>query len=998
MYPHVATAAWSPFPESAAGFYYLILGFSVPLLIAAFLWLAYSTHRSALARESAALERELKLLRLLGDRAEHGVRDEGQAAQERPSGEGATRLRRGNGHGGRNLAEGLWDRGGPAEGGGGPRGPPFPPSSRAAEAHDNGDAEDREPAAWNSDQGAPTGVAAPTPRGIIQGVVGNGAMAHTTNAASSSPPCAPPAPPVQPMAPAPALHLAAPPPIAGEAPASALAPREPCLVPHGAPTAPPIVAPLGEAHPPLPSPSHAAPPAAPVAALPLAAAPTPAAASPPPMVLPEAPPAAPAPPSSLAVVPAAPAPVAADVPPRAPSPTAPFTPQQRTAHPLAALRAGVPGSRASIVAGAGGRSVWVSGSDVAPTSLDPAASLDPALRAYVQLAAAAGVPPPTPAQMAAWSGSPAQGSPRSPGLPGGDDAGIFDLGGTYAQLVAEMRSLEEQLKGQPQSGAIYSAFRTLVRVRAALALHYLLDVPRDMRLSEFASLWVCADETVYPKGTPRSLVASNRLNVNCEKTSSVVKRFREVLSSVKGDKVGLRREHYAAVDGYLKAAAEYVGTYHPKSSSTGRGDPAAGSFASTIPKKTRDNLAEALPRHFLGLNTPKIPAWCGRSLEVGGPGALDMVWLLALLAWRLEEGVQQELGVSFRQRVVRRYTQASGGCTLPITPGPSAAAVFDNIYILLQVLVDMEQEGNVHTADNSIGLLIFADAYRQPGETTFISTAIRELVWHSIHTGGSETLNSGAGVHTVTALSAASAHALCSAFTDWVSTLGPLDRLGPSFTNVLCDPSGTKDVGRPAHGGRTGSPCAPYAGSGGGGGGTPRRGGGGGGSRDSTRSSTPVGEWQNVGGRTRGSPGGITTCFKCGGPGHKADSCPNPATKPVATPSSPAATCLNCYQTGHAAAACTNPMVCSLCKRPGHKRADCGGSVSGPPRPPTPGGSGAHAQRGVSFSGTRPRSASQSSQRSSASQGSQISAGGTRYSARVRERSGGSGASGAAKP
>ena len=117
MYPHVATAAWSPFPESAAGFYYLILGLSIPLLIAAFLWLAYTVHRSALA----AHERERELwMKLLGDREEHGVKGEGQAAQERLSGGGATRLRRGGDHGGRFPAEGLTDRGGSADVGGGP--------------------------------------------------------------------------------------------------------------------------------------------------------------------------------------------------------------------------------------------------------------------------------------------------------------------------------------------------------------------------------------------------------------------------------------------------------------------------------------------------------------------------------------------------------------------------------------------------------------------------------------------------------------------------------------------------------------------------------------------------------------------------------------------------------------------------------------------------------------------------------------------------------------
>ena len=100
MYPRVETAVWNPFPESAAGFYYLIQGLSIPLLIAAFLWMAYTVHRGALARESAAL-RELELWkRLYEARVEHGVGGEGQAAQERPSGEGAIRLRRGGGHGG----------------------------------------------------------------------------------------------------------------------------------------------------------------------------------------------------------------------------------------------------------------------------------------------------------------------------------------------------------------------------------------------------------------------------------------------------------------------------------------------------------------------------------------------------------------------------------------------------------------------------------------------------------------------------------------------------------------------------------------------------------------------------------------------------------------------------------------------------------------------------------------------------------------------------------
>jgi len=632
---------------------------------------------------------------------------------------------------------------------------------------------------------------------------------------------------------------------------------------------------------------------------------------------------------------------------------------------------------------------------------------DPALLEFVRRAEEAGVPAPSPAQMAAWS-SPARGSPRSPGVPGGDETSIFDLGSTHAQLVAEVRRCEEQLKGQAQAPVATSAFRVLVRVRAALALRHLLDVPGAMQLSEFATLWVCADESVYPKGTARNLVSSSRLNVNCEKTSKVVQRFREVLkvNRGKGDSsAALRREHYAAVDDYLKAAGEYVGTFHPQTSKTGRGDPAAGSFLSSIPRKTRDDLAEVLPRHFGSLNTSKIPAWCGPSLKDSGPGALDMVWLLAILAWRLEEGVQQELGVTFRQRVVRRYRQASGGRTLPITPGSNAGEVFNDLYVLLQVLVDMEQEGNVYTIDNSIGRLIFEDKDRLSGETVFISGPIRELVWHSIHTGGSEMLNSGMGEATVTAMSAASAHRLCSAFTDWVSTLGPLDKLGPSFTNVLCRPAGATGD-RSTHGSRTASPCVVYVGGGGGGGGDLQKAtwarGGSGGSRDNSRSSTPTGEWQTVRSRapppgTRGSPGGTITCFKCGGPGHKADACPNPAAKPSAPTSPASTTCFNCYQTGHAASACTNPTVCSQCKRPGHKRVDCGSTGSGPPRPPTPGGSGAHAHRGVSFSGTRQRSASQTSQRSSTSQGSQISAGGNRYSARVRERSGGSGAAGASR-
>ena len=73
MNPLVATA-WSPFPESAAGFYYFILGLSPSILLliaAAFLWLAYSVNRGALA----ARERELELwTMLLGEREKHRSR------------------------------------------------------------------------------------------------------------------------------------------------------------------------------------------------------------------------------------------------------------------------------------------------------------------------------------------------------------------------------------------------------------------------------------------------------------------------------------------------------------------------------------------------------------------------------------------------------------------------------------------------------------------------------------------------------------------------------------------------------------------------------------------------------------------------------------------------------------------------------------------------------------------------------------------------------------
>jgi hypothetical protein len=99
MNPLVATA-WSPFP-------YFILGLSPSILLliaAAFLWLAYSVnrgalaarerelelwtmllgerekHRGALVREAAAHERarELRMI-LLRDHEEHGVKGEGQA-------------------------------------------------------------------------------------------------------------------------------------------------------------------------------------------------------------------------------------------------------------------------------------------------------------------------------------------------------------------------------------------------------------------------------------------------------------------------------------------------------------------------------------------------------------------------------------------------------------------------------------------------------------------------------------------------------------------------------------------------------------------------------------------------------------------------------------------------------------------------------------------------------------------------------------------------------
>ncbi len=408
-----------------------------------------------------------------------------------------------------------------------------------------------------------------------------------------------------------------------------------------------------------------------------------------------------------------------------------------------------------------------------------------------------------------------------------------------------------------------------------------------------------------------------------------------------------------ALKAYLARAYSFVQSHHPITSpSSGKGDPAAGALVDNIDSSTRDLLATRVSRYFnsfgtkgRGANAGKAPIWCGSNLTgLWGPGR-DLVWLVALAAWLHESDAQAEAGLSFRERVKRRYLAATGH-SLPVQQGTSVEEVFERIIDLLVVLSDMEDVGL--SPSTSVGDLLFIDADASQDQA-LVARDIREFLRDTFSASGSDTMRTMPGPDTVRAISSASAGTLCSAFIDWRHSLGDAIQR-PNYINALVR---TRGGGGGGGGGGERTSRSLSNGSGGGGRGRPSDG-----ARPTTRPDRSSPSSRPLAG-TPPSPSPSSSairCYKCQGDGHVASECTN------------SVVCGNCFRPGHARADCTHAAVCSICRKEGHLRAAC------TRRAPTP--ATVRFNNGRSSSTGSARS---SGGASTGSTGTQRSVGGTSY-------------------
>jgi hypothetical protein len=576
--------------------------------------------------------------------------------------------------------------------------------------------------------------------------------------------------------------------------------------------------------------------------------------------------------------------------------------------------------------------------------------------------------------------------------PSGDAAYMAEAGSTSAavplahltraELAASVATLERELAATQDQARIGSARTALCRVRGALQLLVALRAPLDTTLLMLMNKWAwdkdrqhngeklgnpSKEQSEAQRGLRRSLGA----HADDKAFHQALHQAMRLLNSDGG--TGQERERARdVINAYLQRAYYYVSHHHPITApASGLGAVQPGALVDDIDGELRKQLAARQTRFFSGFsplgNLP--PQWAVRpedvrsSTSTWGAGR-DIIWLVSLAAWLQLQNVENELGLTFRERVYGRFQRAYPRDPLPVRQGSSVNAVLTKFGNLLGILLEMEEQA-ISPGGMGLGTLLFAESINGDPKP-LVEEELRTFLFQQILNVGSESLDTSAGEATRSKLldPATTATELATGFSDFRNGLN-VDTLPQAWRNVM--------VLRTAGGGG--------GGSGGGCGddmgprertrersttpnGSPRYlavlahgGGGGGGGRHSPQRPPPSARRDVTRSPTHSPTSSSILCHKCFERGHTAESCNNPAV------------CGNCYKKGHVRATCTNNPVCSVCRKEGHMRADC------PlPRPPTPFPRGDGDGHGRSSS-----AGSAASARSTTSGASQTSRAGTRY-------------------
>lgn len=523
------------------------------------------------------------------------------------------------------------------------------------------------------------------------------------------------------------------------------------------------------------------------------------------------------------------------------------------------------------------------------------------------------------------------------------------LSTTQRELRVTMAASREELKTSPTSTLLVPGLAVTV---ALFLLNKIFGAP-------FAVLrWAMRAGTsdTNDKARARSIEAS------AQKVMAMpLPLYTDVALAVQA-RSGLKGTMRTALQNYTEKLTEHIRNFvGMPSRAQSAGAQNAGDIFRAVPWELRDELAKSKPLLFgwtkqgaplpvwiftvcqLSKDHPIVSEWHDHS------GHTDLVWLLSLRAWLLEDSIFADIGLSPYELLHREATQSdpSTEVVFPLQPASTPDATLRRIARLLDAALELEEKGR--GLGVSVFALIFGSADVPMGKQPILDEQMRTAVAHSLEVH--EATMAAHERRDVRALRELTAMELSSLFTVWSSTthegltvgvrqaLTRQSRITLSATSQgvrdgngkLLQPTG--GIGERREGDRRGDRRDP------------------GGQRHASGNKVAWGgDGRGRSPRTHGD--------RAGGARGDEHSMTSRSASPGRSSANTGDTPRSCYTCGaldHLRADCKHPQTCNICKKPGHIASACpqrqGKPVKG--RAPTPTATGAPAAHGAYHGRTR---------------------------------------------